>query len=223
VTSPHFVALAYSAVALGAPALIAAAASALEHRCSVLGAHLAAQAALALATIVLLAVGIANAAEYGVPLSLAPPTLWTLPLAAMMALLFVLGIGPWLMALPARLGLAGFEGGLRRLDLLPTWALVLAIVVGALCEELLYRALAFTTLAATLGALAALLIASVAFGISHAVFWGFGPALSTALSGGLFTAAYALHGDIHANILAHAVVDAHGLIAARRCASGASK
>ena len=197
--------------ALAAWSLVAPAALAWATRHGTGAASFArAQAGLAL----ILAIGIALA--WGrVPAPGAPG--WTTPpLALALTALFVLGLGPWLMALPGRLGLTGFEPGTDRLAGVPLPLVVLAVVLGGVAEEVLYRAIGFEAvlLATGSGAVAGVLVVGV-FALAHAPLWGWGAALTMLVSGGVLTLAYAVTGDLWANILAHVATDLAGLVLPR--------
>ncbi len=72
-------------------------------------------------------------------IGLRPPGWSTLAWGAGMAAFFILLLGPLLLRLPGWLGLAGFAPTLARLSSLPLWYLVLAVLVGGVAEEILYR------------------------------------------------------------------------------------
>jgi membrane protease YdiL (CAAX protease family) len=129
-----------------------------------------------------------------------------------MAAGIVFALGPLLIRLASQVSRDGYSEGMTRLQRLPIWAVLLAIIVGAVCEELLYRAVAWPIASDYLGGVAAAFVVSALFGLAHWPLWGRGPALSTAVAGLGFTAAYALHGDLLANIMAHAVADVVGLL-----------
>ena len=59
---------------------------------------------------------------------------------------FVRVYGPAVYALLRRLRLAGFEGGLAKLEGLPFWYLCLAVLIGGAAEEILYRGYAIASL-----------------------------------------------------------------------------
>jgi CAAX protease family protein len=140
----------------------------------------------------------------------------SLPLGLVLGAGFVLLLGPLLMRLPGWLGLPGFEAGLSALHRLPRWYLAVAACVGGTVEDILYRGYAFGRLAALAGSPWAAGIAVVAaFALAHLPLWGPGPAMATAVSGAVLTAAYAWSGDLTANILAHVATDAVGILGGR--------
>jgi membrane protease YdiL (CAAX protease family) len=78
----------------------------------------------------------------------------------------------------AQLGTAGVEQGLSRIADLPTWYLILTIMVVA-AEELLYRAYAVERLGTLIGSRwIAAFISLVMFGLAHVPMWGWAPALT---------------------------------------------
>ncbi|WP_149535525.1 CPBP family intramembrane glutamic endopeptidase [Siccirubricoccus phaeus] len=146
----------------------------------------------------------------------APFLTHSLPLGLGLAALFILVVGPLLLRLPAWLGFGGFEAGIARLHRYPRWYLALAACLGGAVEELLYRGFAYTRLAEALPAWLAGLAVVAAFALAHLPLWGTGPALATALSGALLTAAFAWSGDLPALMLAHVTTDLAGLLGRRR-------
>ena len=117
----------------------------------------------------------------------------------------------------AQLGVAGFEAGLARTASLPLWLLVVSILIVAPAEELLYRAYAIEVLGRLIGnRWLAGLIALTAFMLAHVPMWGWGPSLTTVVSGGVATLVYLVRPDIVALILAHVLTDLVGLVIAPR-------
>ena len=57
------------------------------------------------------------------------------------------------------------------------------------------------------------LLSVVVFAVAHVSFWGPGPALTTFITGGVATAFYVWRRDLLANVIAHVVTDAVGLLA----------
>ncbi|WP_299501974.1 CPBP family glutamic-type intramembrane protease [uncultured Roseobacter sp.] len=145
-------------------------------------------------------------------LGVGAPDLSTILWGAGMAAFFVFALGPILLRLPHWLGLEGFEGTLSALARLPLWYLVLAVVVGGIVEEVLYRGVALAILM-SFGfepLLAAALVVAV-FGLAHIPMWGVGPALTTVISGAFLTVFFLWHGDLLANIIAHIATDLVGI------------
>jgi membrane protease YdiL (CAAX protease family) len=137
----------------------------------------------------------------------------TAPVAIALAAFFIFAFGPaayWFL-LTTRLG--SFAGGESTLVLLPKWFLILDVVIVSAGEEWLYRAYAIERLQAMVGRpwLAGLL-SLAAFGLAHLPLWGPGVALTTLVSGGIFTALYLWRRDITALILAHVITDLYGLV-----------
>ena len=129
-----------------------------------------------------------------------------------MAATFILAVGPIVLRVPAWLGQPGFERGLADLHALPTWFLTLAVIIGGVVEEILYRGFAIGHLGSLFQSqwLAAIVVV-IAFGLAHWPLWGWAPALTTVLSGALLTAFFLVHGDLTANILAHVATDFVGI------------
>ncbi|MBF1999425.1 MAG: CPBP family intramembrane metalloprotease [Synechococcales cyanobacterium M58_A2018_015] len=63
------------------------------------------------------------------------PILWGLIFAGFLVFIY----SPLLIWSMTQLGLAGFEEGLAKLESLPVWYLILAVVIGGIVEEVLYR------------------------------------------------------------------------------------
>ena len=152
----------------------------------------------------------------GRPLSsigLQAPGWSTLAWGAGMAAVFILLLGPLLLRLPGWLGLAGFAPTLTRLASLPLWYLLLAVIIGGVAEEILYRGYALDRLGVLLGSpwLAGLIVVLL-FGLAHIPLWGIGPALTTTISGAALTLFFLWHGDLLANIVAHVATDFAGIV-----------
>src|SRR5260370_5667328 len=105
---------------------------------------------------------------------------------------FFIGIfGPLASWSLAQLGVGGFEKGLSRVADLPTWSLILTIVVVASAEELLYRAYAIERLGTLIGSRwIAGFISLVMFCLAHVPMWGWAPALTKMAAGCIFTIVY---------------------------------
>jgi membrane protease YdiL (CAAX protease family) len=135
--------------------------------------------------------------------------LWALGMSV-----FLIGVlGPVLLRLPVWLGLPDFERTLADLARLPVWYLAVAVIIGGIAEEILYRGYALERLTAFLGNgwLAGALVVAL-FGVAHIPLWGVGPALTTMVSGAALTAFFLWHGDLVANILAHVATDFVGIV-----------
>jgi len=125
---------------------------------------------------------------------------------------FVMVIGPLLLRLPRFIGLAGFDAPLADLKQLPAGYLVLAVVVGGTVEEILYRGFALTRIAAlTDSGWTAGTITTLAFAAAHIQRWGWGPALTTAISGAILTVFTLWRQDLWSTILAHVLTDFFGI------------
>jgi membrane protease YdiL (CAAX protease family) len=137
----------------------------------------------------------------------------TLPIAIVLAAFFIFAFGPAAYWFLVATHLGSFGGGESTLAPLPRWFLILDIVIVAAGEEWLYRAYAIERLQALVGRpwLAGAL-SLAAFGLAHLPLWGPGVALTTLVSGGVFTALYLWRRDITALILAHVITDLYGLV-----------
>ena len=112
-----------------------------------------------------------------------------------------------------KLNLGSFETGLTKLVSLPIWYLVLAIAVGGIVEEGLYRGYAIERLSLLTGSYwIGSILALIAFGLAHIPFWGWKAALTTVLSGAILTIFYLWSGEIITVIIAHVVTDSVGII-----------
>ena len=139
---------------------------------------------------------------------------WLTPVIAVaLAAFFIFVFGPAAYWFLVATHLPSFAGGESSLALLPRWFLILDIIIVAAGEEWLYRAYAIERLQALVGRpwLAGLL-SLAAFGLAHLPLWGPGVALTTLVSGGIFTALYLWRRDITALILAHVITDLYGLV-----------
>lgn len=110
-------------------------------------------------------------------------------------------------------GIAGFESGVAKIVVLPIWFRVLAVVSAGIVEETLFRGYAVERLSWLTGSYwwAGLIVVPV-FALVHLPFWGSGLVLTSFVTGGVATAFYVWKQDLLANIVAHVVVDALGLI-----------
>jgi uncharacterized protein len=147
----------------------------------------------------------------------------SIPIGLALALFFVTVFGPLAYWMVAKLQMGGFDDGLSRLAKLPTWYLVLAIVIVATSEELLWRAYAIESLAAITGSYwLAGTLSLLAFGVAHLPLWGWGPALTTLVSGAIATSFYIWRRDIVALIVSHVVTDLCGIVVAPYLATRAT-
>jgi membrane protease YdiL (CAAX protease family) len=139
---------------------------------------------------------------------------WVTPFrAAALVLFFVFVFSPLASIVLAKLGLQSFNVGRSKLAGLPTWYLVVAIVIVATGEEWLYRGYAIERLQAVVGnAWIAGGISLLLFTIAHLPLWGFGVALTTLVSGSILTVLYIRYRDVSFLILAHVLTDIYGLV-----------
>ena len=132
-----------------------------------------------------------------------------------LTLFFVMVFGPFAYWVATQLNMGTFEEGLSNLATLPTWYLVLTIVIVASAEELLYRAYAIESLSAITGSFGvAGALSLLAFAAAHVPLWGWGPALTTLGSGAVATLVYIWRRDIVALIVAHIATDLYGIVIA---------
>lgn len=116
----------------------------------------------------------------------------------------------WMLAC---LNVGGFETGMAKNAELPVWYLVVAVVAGGIAEEVLYRGYAVERIATLTGSYWIAGAVSVLFsGIAHVPMWGWGPALTTVVSGAVFTMFFIWRRDLTANVVAHVVTDFIGLV-----------
>ncbi len=135
--------------------------------------------------------------------------LWAVPLAAILIFIY----GPFAYWALSALGVNDFGEGVATLQALPTWYLVAAIFIVAGGEEWLYRGFAIERLDAVTGSTwVAGSVSLTAFVLSHLPLWGPGPALTTAVSGGIFTLLYIWKRDVLMLIAAHVVTDLYGIV-----------
>ena len=119
-------------------------------------------------------------------------------------------IATWVVAV---LGLSGFESGLAKVLPLPIWFRLIAVITAGVVEETLFRGYAVERLALLTGSYWwAGILSLTAFALVHLPFWGKGPMLTVFFTGGLLTAFFVWRQDLLANIVAHGVMDAMGLV-----------
>lgn len=150
-----------------------------------------------------------SAASIGLRSLRLEPLAWGLALAAF----FIYVFGPAAYWTLRRFRLGGFEKGLSQLQGLPVWYLILAVVIGGIAEEILYRGYAVERIAALTGSLwLAGAIQLVVFAVAHVPMWGWGPALTTLAAGAILPAFYLWQRDLAACIVAHVVTDFVGIV-----------
>jgi membrane protease YdiL (CAAX protease family) len=136
-------------------------------------------------------------------------------IAFLLATSFDVVFGPLASWALGKLGAGSFDTGLTKLADLPAWYFAVVVVVVATAEELLYRAYAIERLAALTGSYwIAGGISLMAFGLAHAPFWGWGPAHTAFVSGGVVSVIYVWRKDVAALILAHVGTDLFGILIA---------
>ena len=130
-----------------------------------------------------------------------------------LAAFYILVFGPLTFRVLAKFNAGDFRKGLDAARQLPTAYLVLTVLLVAPAEELLYRAYAIERVADLTGSYAlAAAISIVAFTLAHVPMWGWGAALSTAVSGGIATLFYLWRPDVVALIIAHVTTDLYGIV-----------
>jgi membrane protease YdiL (CAAX protease family) len=141
---------------------------------------------------------------------------WATPLLAIVLTgFFVLVFGPIAYRVLAGIGSQSFGAGIEAVNQLPTVYLILTVVIVAAAEELLYRGYAIARLSDLAGSyFLASIVSVVAFGLAHVPMWGWAPAATTIVSGGIATAVYLWRQDVLALILAHIATDLYGIMLA---------
>jgi membrane protease YdiL (CAAX protease family) len=139
----------------------------------------------------------------------------TLLRAAALTLFCVAVLGPVAIWMLNELGLQPFDVARLQFVGLPTWYLVTAIVIVAAGEEWLYRGYAIERLEAVTGnAWTAGGISLALFAVAHLPLWGWGVALTTLVSGSIFTVLYIRYRDVAFLMVAHVLTDLYGLVIA---------
>jgi membrane protease YdiL (CAAX protease family) len=175
--------------------------------------------AIGLAAIVLIVTGVYAFAVYGEGYSLRrlgfARLSWRITplLGIVLAAFYILVFGPLAFQALAKFNAGDFAKGLEVTRQLPTAYLVLTILLVAPAEELLYRAYAIERISDLTGSyVLAATISIVAFALAHVPMWGWGPALTTAVSGGIATLFYIWRPDVVALIIAHIATDLYGIV-----------
>ncbi len=126
---------------------------------------------------------------------------------------FIFIYSPLLIRAMNKLKLGSFDHGLTELTKLPIWYLILAVVVGGIVEEGLYRGYAIERLSLLIGSYVfGSILVLIAFGLAHLPLWGWGAALTTVISGAILTVFYLWTGELIAVIVAHVITDSVGII-----------
>jgi uncharacterized protein len=174
--------------------------------------------ALSVASIVLIVLVVFALARYreGLPLrrlGFAHVGWSSISIGLVLTLFFVMVVGPFAYWAVTQLDMGTFEEGLSNLATLPTWYLVLTIMIVATAEELLYRAYAIESLSAITGSFGmAGAVSLLAFAAAHVPMWGWGPALTSLVSGAVATLVYVWRRDIVALIVAHVATDLYAIV-----------
>lgn len=179
---------------------------------SPLARHLFSQAyLLSLVGVILVVVHLENAtlASLGWQGASISSVLWGLVLAAGLMWL----VYPVTVALFRAMRIVGYTDGLGKLAALPRWSLVLAAVVAGIAEETLYRGFALTRITDLTGSsVLAIFLTTLIFAFVHQRLWGWGASVGFVVSGLVLSTFFVWREDLLANILAHALTDAIGLI-----------
>lgn len=200
-------------VAMLGPPFIAIASERSAHQAKRLGGFVLAQAGLVAIVTVILSLVFFWEQSPASSLGLKPLTVQALAWGLSLAAFFVYVFSPVVYWTLKWSGLGGFEKGLSQLQGLPVWYLVLAVVVGGVAEEILYRGYAVERIANLTGSLwLAGAIPVVVFAVAHVPMWGWGPALATLLSGAILTVFYLWQRDVATCIVAHVVTDFVGIV-----------
>ncbi|MFY9315151.1 MAG: CPBP family intramembrane glutamic endopeptidase [Burkholderiales bacterium] len=146
-------------------------------------------------------------------IGLKPLTLQSFAWGLALAAFFMYVFSPVVYWTLRRFRLGGFDKCLLQLQGLPVWYLVLAVVIGGVAEEILYRGYAVERIATLTGSLwFAGAIPVVVFAAAHVPMWGWGPALATLVPGAILTVFYLWQRDLAACIIAHVVTDFAGIV-----------
>jgi len=200
-------------IALLGPAVVGLAGEKLVGKVTPLAENIAAQIFLLLVLAAVLAIVVRWEHQPLASIGIRPPKLSSLVWGLLLAALFVFVYSPALFWVLNRLGQGGFEPGLSRLAFLPAWYRLLAVLIGGAVEEVLYRGFAIERLKVLTGSYGiAAVVSSLAFGLAHAPFWGWAPALLTTASGLLLSGFYIWRRDLWANIVAHTATDFVGIV-----------
>src|SRR6185436_1521087 len=200
-------------LALLGPILIALVGEPMNHVLSPLTASLVGELALVAVVAGVLLIVLRWERQPLSSIGLRPPRWQSLAWGLALAAFFVYVFAPAVFWALRRLHLQGFESGLNKLSGLPLWVVVLAVVIGGFAEEVLYRGYAIERLSELsgspwIGGLVPLAI----FTVAHVPGWGWGPALTTFVSGGVITLFYLWKRDLPATIIAHIVTDLVGIV-----------
>ena len=142
------------------------------------------------------------------------PFLWqTVAWGLVLAVFFMYVFAPAAYWALARFNLGGFDVGLEKSAGLPVWYLTIAVIFGGIAEELLYRGYSIERIAMLTGSYwLAGTISVVIFALAHVPVWGWGPALTTVVSGAVATAFYIWQRDLVAIIITHVITDFAGIV-----------
>ena len=201
------------ALALLGPILIAAVSVRMPSAPIRLDDHIVAEVALVAIVVGVLLIVLCWEKQPLSSMGLRPPRWHSLIWGLLLAAFFMYVLTPVAYWILRRLHLQGFEEGLGSLARFPVWFLVPAVIIGGTAEELLYRGYAVERLARLTGnRWTGGLVSAVFFGLAHVPGWGWGPALTAFVAGGIATAFYIWKRDLLANIVAHVITDFVGIV-----------
>ena len=142
------------------------------------------------------------------------PFSWTsIAWGAAFALVTMYAIMPALVAILRLVHIAGFEAGMAKILVLPTWLRIIGVITAGVVEDTLFLGYGFTRLAMLTGRTSlAGIIAVTLIALLHYPNWGLGPFLAYLVAVGIAIAFFAWRRDLLANIVAHTIVDGMGLV-----------
>ena len=110
-------------------------------------------------------------------------------------------------------GIPGFEAGMAKILILPSWFRLIAAVTAGIVEDMLFLGYAFNRLKLLTGTYwLSGVITVLVVSLLHFPNWGLGPMLAYFVAVGLGTAFFVWRRDLLANIVAHVTVDTMGLV-----------
>jgi membrane protease YdiL (CAAX protease family) len=180
-----------------------------------LRAFLLAQASLVAIVLFVLALVMFHERNPVSSIGLKPLTLETFACGLVLAAFFIYGFSPLASWIIRRVGLRGFDQGFAQLQGLPVWALTLAVLIGGVAEEILYRGYAIERIAGLTGNLwLAATVPLVFHALAHLPVWGLAPTVALLVPAAIFTVSYLWQRDLGVNIVAHVATDFMGIVVA---------
>jgi CAAX protease family protein len=146
-------------------------------------------------------------------IGLKPPGVRSIAMGLALAAVIMWIVTPFNLWLLRQTGLAGFGEGIATFGRMPLWLRIFAVLTAGVVEEILYRGFPLERIAELSGSVVlAGAITVLVFALVHWPTWGAGPVLTFVVSSAVTTGFYVWQRDLTATIVAHAVVDAMGLI-----------